>query len=78
MYKKSKSICSFILLVIDVFTRRAYAVPLKSKSGGNVADALDAVFKEANKSPLKITSDSGTEFLNEHVINLFKKKNIFH
>jgi transposase InsO family protein len=52
-----------LLTVIDVFSKYAWAVPLKSKSAENVIDAFRVILSERN--PLKIQSDKGTEFSNE-------------
>jgi hypothetical protein len=69
----------YILFCLDAFSRKLFARPLKTKSGPEVAAALQAIIKE-NQSipPLKIVTDKGTEFLNTHVQHLFKKYSIVH
>jgi transposase InsO family protein len=60
----------FILTCIDVFSKRAFAVPLKDKKAITVADAFEKIFAEA--TPVMIQTDRGTEFLAKHVQDVFK------
>ena len=60
----------FILTVIDVFSRYAWARPLKTKSGTDVAKAFKSIFREG-RIPLRIQTDQGKEFENRHVRTLF-------
>ena len=64
----------YILTIIDVFSKKAYAIPLKNKTGNSVFIALKNVL--AKKYPLKIHSDEGKEFFNREVKNLLKSKGI--
>jgi hypothetical protein len=66
----------FILTCIDVFSKRAFAIPLKDKRGPSVAEAFETIFKE--KIPVYVQTDRGTEFLNTQVQNVFKKYNVKH
>ena len=52
----------FILVVIDAFTRKAYVVPLKNKSGSSLVQAFSGLLVEHKCAHLQ--SDKGTEFLN--------------
>ena len=36
----------YLLMVVDVFSKYGWIVPLKSKTGVDVADALNKIFKE--------------------------------
>ena len=56
----------FILTVIDIFSRYAWARPLKSKHGIGVAKAFKSIFDEG-RIPKRIQTDQGTEFENRHV-----------
>lgn len=60
----------FILTVIDVFSRYAWARPLKSKHGEEVAAAFKDIFAEG-RIPKRIQTDQGKEFENRHVRALF-------
>ena len=39
---------TFLLLVIDTFSKYGYLIPLKNKKGETVADALKDIFKKRN------------------------------
>ena len=67
--------CRFILTVIDIFTRFAWARPLKSKSGLDVEAAFKDIFQEG-RIPQRIQTDQGKEFENRHVLALFSQHNI--
>lgn len=69
----------FLLLCLDAFSRRLFARVLKSKRGKDVAEALHSIIKENNSIPPRnCLSDSGSEFRNSHVQDLFKRYNINH
>lgn len=67
----------FLLTIIDCFSRFALAVPLKSKQGKDVCEALKTAFSSMGK-PVKLQTDKGTEFYNSHVKALLTKLNIHH
>lgn len=67
----------YILTVIDVFSKKAFAFPLKSKSGLEVKAALQKLFS-SGKIPEKLQTDSGKEFLNFHVQNLLKQHHVMY
>ena len=66
---------TFILTVIDIFSRYAWARPLKNKSGKEVAAAFKDIFREG-RIPKRIQTDQGKEFENRHVKSLFREHNI--
>jgi transposase InsO family protein len=66
----------WILTVVDVYSRRAWALPIKRKTGPLVRDALQIVFNE--HKPERLTTDSGPEFLNVHVQKLLQENHIEH
>ena len=65
----------FILTVIDLFTRYAWARPLKTKRGKEVATAFKDIFREG-RIPQRIQTDQGKEFENRDVRELFREHNI--
>ena len=65
----------YILTVIDIFSRYAWARPLKTKRGDEVATAFKDIFK-GGRIPKRIQTDQGKEFENRHVRELFAKHNI--
>lgn len=64
----------FILTVIDVFSKYAWAIPIKNKTGKEVTQAFEKIFLE--RLPRKIHADKGLEFHNSIFKNLLKKHNI--
>jgi len=52
----------WLLLCIDIFSRRAAIVGVKNKTAGLVADALEVAIKELGMIPKVILSDMGSEF----------------
>lgn len=61
-------------MVIDIFSKYGWSVPLKTKTGKEVASALQTIFKK--NRPGKIWADRGREFYNKDVSELLKKNNI--
>lgn len=66
---------NFILTVIDIFSRYAWARPLKTKHGKEVTKAFQSIFREG-RIPKRIQTDQGKEFENRHVKALFERHNI--
>ena len=66
----------YILTCIDVFSKRAYAIPLKDKKGPSIVEAFKTIFED--KVPAMLQTDRGTEFLNTAVQELFRKNGIHH
>jgi len=64
----------FLLTVVDVLSKFAWAIPLKNKSADEVTKAFEELFQEVK--PQKLWSDSGTEFINKKLSALLKKLNI--
>jgi transposase InsO family protein len=65
----------WILTVIDVFTKYAWAVPLKNKRGPTVANALADILEE-HEAPSILQCDNGKEFRNKYVRELLEEHNI--
>lgn len=66
----------YILCVIDVFSKYAYARPLKKKNSETIKTCFESIFAEAKATPRHIQSDKGTEFVSKDVKEYFKGKNI--
>ena len=60
---------TFLLCVIDIFSKYAWVVPLKDKKGISIVNAFQKILKESERKPNKIWVDKGSEFYN----NSFKK-----
>ena len=61
---------NFLLLVIDIFSKYGWVVPLKNKEGKTVAEALKTIFEE--RKPEKMWVDKGKEFYNKDVKDLIE------
>lgn len=59
---------------VDLFSRKAFVTPIKSKSGTSVGmrEVLNI------QKPILIQSDKGTEFINHTFQELLKEKGIRH
>ena len=55
----------YILCIIDVFSKFAWCVPLKTKSATSILTAVKDVIKSSDRSPEKFWIDQGTEFYNK-------------
>jgi hypothetical protein len=76
-FSKSNSGFNYILTVICVFSKFAWAVPVKRKTGAAVTAAISSIFKQG-RIPKSIHSDMGREFYNSHFSALMKSHNINH
>ena len=65
----------YILTVIDILSRYAWASPLRSKQGSEVAVAFANIFKKG-RIPKRIQSDQGKEFENRHVAKVMQENNV--
>lgn len=65
---------NYLLTVVDVFSKWLYAIPLKRKSGQEVAAAFERLFAEA--TPRCLQTDKGTEFIGAAVKRVFKEHNV--
>ena len=75
-WSKQNNKTNFLLTVMDMFSRKAFLEPLKSKSGESVAKAIEKVFKRSSGTPQKIQCDEGKEFYNKNVSDVMKKYNV--
>ena len=64
----------FILTCIDVFSKKAWALPLKNKSGKIVLEAFRKIVSDTK--PLRLQVDKGSEFYNKEFLNYCKSNNI--
>ena len=76
--KYQNSNYKFILIMIDCFTRKVWAVPMKFKTAQWTADAFESVFKTFDKFPVHLVTDRGLEFYNSQVRKVFLNYGINH
>ena len=74
--KKHNKGVNFVLTVIDVFSKVAYAVPLLNKTSKRVIEGFKAVFRKAKKTPRTLQTDKGSEFTNSKVRSFLKEKGV--
>ncbi len=65
----------YLLVCIDVFSKYAWVVLLKNKTGPSLVEAFKIILSSGCK-PEKIMMDQGTEFLNRHFQALMKEEDI--
>ena len=65
----------FLLTCIDVFSKFAWVVPLKNKSGEPLVNGFQSIL-DLGRSPKKLQTDKGTEFLNHNFQSLLKENSI--
>ena len=65
----------FLLTCIDVFSKKAWVIPLKNKTATSLVNA----FKSIQQSlPKNLQTDKGTEFLNSTIQRLLKVHRVHH
>lgn len=67
---------NFWLVVIDVFSRYLWIVPVKSKHHSHMVGAFKTVFQQTTRRPKNLRTDKGTEFKNRAVRKILKDENI--
>lgn len=65
-----------MLVLIDIFSRFLFIVPLKNKQHQNVTDGLKSVFHSGRK-PDTLRTDKGSEFKNRWVKTFLKKEGVY-
>ena len=69
----------FILTVIDCFSRRAWALPLKNKTAATVTAAFAEIFQDPTSKPPKLLqTDEGTEFTGKQFQMMLSRLGIKH
>ena len=68
----------YIIVINNNFSKSLCAIPLKNKFSQTITNEFSIILKTSKRKPLKIESDSGTEFYNSTFQNFFKTKNIQH
>ena len=64
----------YILTVIDIFSKYAWGVAIKRKTGEEVSSAFRKIFKE--RIPQKLQTDKGLEFINKPTKELLKENSV--
>lgn len=76
MYQSKNHGYKYILLAVDVFTRKAYAQPIKNKTERSVTEAFNKMTE--SEKPIKLSTDNGSEFINKEFQDTINEKDINH
>ncbi len=68
----------YILTVIDVLSKYAWAIPIKDKTPGSAAGGFAKILKSSNRKPWRLYTDKGKEFLGKVFQDFLKKHDIKH
>ena len=74
-FSRSNKGFKYILMIIDVFSKYGWAIPLKTKTGPEVTKAFRDLWK-MQKPPQKLWTDKGKEFYNKLMKDLLEKNNV--
>mgnify|MGYP000054096583 CR=1 FL=1 len=72
----SNSNYNYILLTIDLFSKKIWLRKLKTKTGEETADAIKSIIVDMDTPPQTVIFDEGLEFYNKYVDLLFAQYNI--
>ena len=73
-FAKQNNGIKYLVTVIDVFSKYAFAFPVKTKSAVDVTSGFEKLFEE--RRPFSLQTDQGLEFENSKLKNLLKQYNI--
>ena len=65
----------FLLTCNNVFSKFSWVVPLKNKTGESLVNGFQSIL-DLGRSPEKLQTDKGTEFLNRNFQSFLKEKDI--
>lgn len=77
-YARENNNFKYIFICINVFSKYAWAIPLRNKTAKEVTKAMESILSAKKNIPKNIQSDQGKEFYNTHFKNLMDKFNINH
>lgn len=66
----------YLLVGVDVLSRRCFAVPVKSKSSEDMQKGFEELFKQMPNLASEIYSDNGREFCSNEMRKYFEEKGI--
>ena len=66
----------YLLNIIDVFSKFAWSIPIKNKTGNTITESFDDVIKKSKRKPKFIWVDQGSEFYYKTFKDWLKKNNI--
>ena len=75
LISKHKKGNRYLLCAIDLFSKYAFAVPLKDKKGTTIVNVFQSILESSKRKPNKIWVDHGSEFYNNHFKKWLKDNN---
>ena len=66
----------YILMIIDVFSKYGWAIPLKRKTGSEMVEVFTHLWNSKQNPPQFLWTDKGKEFDNIQMKTLLKSKNV--
>ena len=70
---KNKKGYRYLLVVIDIFTKFGWTIPLKNKYAQSITDALSQIVISSKRKPNLLETDDGKEYVNK-IFNEFLNK----
>lgn len=77
-YAKINKGFRYILVLLNMFSKRVWACPLKRKTGEDVTKAMKKLLTSTGGTPDNLQTDMGKEFYNQHFRKLMQTFNINH
>ena len=68
----------YIMIVIDVFSKVAWAEPMKRLNDISSVEAIESILKRMDEIPKNFVTDRGKEYFNRKTQNLFERYGIKH
>ena len=65
----------YLLMVLDLFSKYGWIIPMKDKKGETVTEAFKTIFEEGRK-PQYLWTDKGKEMYDKNLKDLVQKHNI--
>ena len=66
----------YILNVIDIFSKYAWSLPIRDKTGKSITEAFQHIINNSRRKPNKLWVDKGTEFYNRSFKKWLSDNNI--
>ena len=63
----------YILTVIDIFSKYSFCIALKRKTGLEITNAFEKIFKDSGRICKKLWCDKGGEFYNRTFLKFLKE-----
>ena len=76
LISKSNKGLRFLLCVINIYSRYAWAISLKEKKGITITNTFQKFLDESNRKPNKILVGRGCEFYNRSMKSWLEKNDI--